>query len=220
MGPDDFDTVRDVLAGVIDVQRHLIASLPDSSAQELGPTLDALDDQLRSVRRGENKRVVALTLEQLTLAEPDGTVRLIATCAHREPRQRGGLLFYSEEGRECGGFVYSAQEHGEHPRAGALLAMDQYRQDQILGLSYSDWDGRRVAGFHIFERPDVELEHLMSRLQTIEEREDGPARDAARDELLREGKMGSYWPTRLFLGRNDANDATLDLHDLEGRTRL
>lgn len=217
---DDMDTLADALTSLVDLQRELAPLLPPAAAGRITARLDELAEKLSTVGRGRDKHVVGLTAQQLAIAEPDGTVRLLATSSAHEERGRGGLVFFSEEGRECGGLVYGVQEHEGSPSAGAVLAIDQYRQDQIVGVRYQDYAGQRNAGFFVWERPDVDVEDLMRRQHEIEAMEPGPERTDAWDALMREGKMGRYWPTRMFAGRNEANEAMVELHDLEGRVRL
>jgi hypothetical protein len=101
-----------------------------------------------------------------------------------------------------------------------ILTMDQFRQDQLLGLRYTDQNGRRAAGLFLWDRPDLDIEEVMDRLRTVEAMDAGPERDKAWDQLMKDGKLGPHWPTRLFAGRNHDNDAAIELHDLDGRVRL
>ncbi|HVE91541.1 MAG TPA: hypothetical protein VNE62_04450, partial [Actinomycetota bacterium] len=76
------------------------------------------------------------------------------------------------------------------------------------------------AGFYVWDRPDMDIEDALRRMREVEAMESGPERDAAWEQLMREAKLGPHWPTRLFAGRNERNDAAIELHDLEGRVRL
>lgn len=62
-----------------------------------------------------------MDVERINIVEPDGTVKMIITNVDRFPngtdkingrktnadrKKRSGMLFYNEEGIECGGFIY------------------------------------------------------------------------------------------------------------------
>ncbi|MGZ7066514.1 MAG: hypothetical protein ACXVI6_09165 [Candidatus Aminicenantales bacterium] len=46
----------------------------------------------------------------------------------------------------------STEENGKYA-AGAALALDKYRGDQVIGLSYNDDNGNRIVGFNIWDQP-------------------------------------------------------------------
>lgn len=224
MTGEHLDVLRETLAGVIAVQRDLISSFPPAQLSEnLMHRLNDLESQLQSIGFAHQALAVPLlATESLFVHEPEsqGGMTRVTVTSGGAAAGRAGILFNSEEGREVGGLIYSAKQDGDHPRAWGLLTMDQYRQDQVIGVRYVEENGQRSAGFFVWERPDVDLNDLVSRLMEIQAMDAGPEREEAEDLLNREGKMGPYWPTRLFAGRNREGVVEVRLHDLEGRARL
>lgn len=54
-----------------------------------------------------------------------------------------GVIFYDDEGDECGGLVFGGRHvDGGHSAGGALL-FDQFKQDQVIGLVHEDNETRR-----------------------------------------------------------------------------
>ena len=120
---------------------------------------------LQRVEALEQRRVVQA--ERVDIVEADGSVRLVISNSARSPdpvcdgqtfkRDGGrpaGLLFYNDEGDECGGLVFGGRRAGDGYSAGAALLFDQFKQDQVVGISHDDSDGRRRAGLHVWDRRD------------------------------------------------------------------
>ena len=178
--------------------------------------LDSLRQQVAELR----EQVTALAarrevdLERVNIVEPDGTLRLAISNKERAPdgvidgkifpREDGndaGLIFYNDLGDECGGLVFGARAHEDGHDAGMSLTLDQFRQDQVVGVIYLDRDGRRSAGLHVWDRPDISLATLAERHEQT-------------------GEMPDAGAQRLFVGRNADNAATVALHDAAGKVRL
>ncbi len=99
--------------------------------------------------------------------ETDGTLRLVISNRARAPdpvcdgqtfqRDGGnspGLIFYNDEGDECGGLVFGGKRADDGYAADAALLFDQFKQDQVVGLVHGDANGRREAGVCVWDRPD------------------------------------------------------------------
>src|SRR5688500_5818788 len=99
-----------------------------------------------------------ITVGRINVADADGTLRLVISNKDRmhpgmmdgktidRPRPVAGLLFFNEEGDEVGGLTFTGREVNGAGRANAGLMFDQFKQDQTIGISYSEADGRRAAG--------------------------------------------------------------------------
>jgi hypothetical protein len=176
-----------------------------------------------------------LEVGRINVVEPDGKLRLTISnnaqspglamggkyFSAREGTRGAGLIFYNDEGNENGGLAYSGKSVDGKPDADALLAFDQYGQDQIVGLTYRQHDTKKVAGLQVWERPDTPLIELAEKLDEIEKMKDGPEKSAAmkkiREEAVAKGEVGA---TRLFAGRSDKDDATVMLNDVKGKPRI
>ncbi len=113
----------------------------------------------------ESRRV--LEVERIDVVEAGGALRMVISNTARAPdpvcdgetfeRPGGnaaGLIFYNEEGDECGGLVFAGQCHDTGYSAGAALLFDQFKQDQVVGIMHHEADGGREGGLWVWDRPD------------------------------------------------------------------
>lgn len=111
-----------------------------------------------------------IDVERINLVEADGTVRMVLSNTARAPdpvcsgdtfkRSGGisaGIIFYNDEGDECGGLVFRGQHSGDQHWAGGALLFDQFKQDQVVGLMHEDAGSSRRAGFWVWDRQDAPL---------------------------------------------------------------
>lgn len=171
-----------------------------------------------------------LTVERINVVESDGAVRLVISNRTRAPDpvvggkagkrsggNQAGLIFYNDEGDECGGIVYwGRSQDGRHGQGGAVL-FDQYRQDQVCGIIHENFDGVGHAGLHVWDRPDQFLDDVVEEHQAVLDLDDGPEKRAALENLRQQGTFGR---ARLFAGKTRDAEAVVELRDAEGRVRL
>ena len=131
-------------------------------------TNQELTEQLAELQRRvedlENRRV--FEAERVDIIEEDGTLRLAISNSARAPdpvcdgqilregRNTAGLIFYNNEGDECGGLSFGGRRVEDGHGAFAVLMFDQFKQDQVVGIAHSDSVGRREAGLYVWDRPD------------------------------------------------------------------
>lgn len=236
------DTLHATVAALIEVQRLLLVSQRSPQSEQLLGRLDELRGQLQPLRRAIAGRIEAdgappvarpitrLEVQRIDVREPDGTPRLTISNKMSAPdpviggkattRQGGnqaGLIFFNELGDECGGLIWGAEPEGEVQRANAAMLFDQFQGDQTVGITYDQEDGRRWAGFNVWDRPDAPLSELMERYETLKALEPGPERDQAEQELRAEGLIGAQ---RVFVGKTAEKEAIVDLRDGRGTPRL
>lgn len=118
----------------------------------------------RRVKALEDRRV--FEAERVDIVEEDGTLRLAITNSARSPdpvcdgqilregRNSAGLIFYNNEGDECGGLVFGGRRVDDRYGAFGRLVFDQFKQDQVVGVVHRDSVGRREAGLYVWDRPD------------------------------------------------------------------
>jgi hypothetical protein len=94
---------------------------------------------------------------------------------------------------------------------------DQLKQDQTVGLSYSETNGQRSAGFHVWDRADSRLSDLIAKLNAANKIEDRAKREA---EIAAIRKVAPPGPRRVFLGKTPDRAASMSLSDDAGRPRL
>jgi len=170
-----------------------------------------------------------IDVERLNIVEKNGQLRLVI--ANKEltpgPVERGvpfgygsgrrvGLIFYNDEGTECGGLAFGSSRTGDQYEAGAILAFDQYDQDQAIALQHYESNSRRYSGLTIAEYPTgITNKQRSERYAELEKMPEGPAKDKAQREL--EALDGR---ARAYFGRARDGAAVLNLMDGSGKTRL
>jgi hypothetical protein len=133
------------------------------------------------------------------------------------PRPVAGLLFFNEEGDEVGGLTFTGREVNGVRQANAGIMFDQYKQDQTIGFSYSEGNGRRSAGFQVWDRSDTRLSELIEKLNAANKIADRAERDKAIAAVRATAPPG---PRRVFVGKNTEKAATVSLADGDGKPRL
>lgn len=102
-------------------------------------------------------------------------------------------------------------------QANAGIMFDQLKQDQTIGFSYSESNGRRSAGFQVWDRSDQPLSDLIEKLNAANKIQDAAERSKAIAAIRAAVPPG---PRRLFVGKNTDRAAIVSLSDAEGRPRL
>lgn len=179
--------------------------------------LSAFTMQSRKQKFGE------IDVERINVVERDGKLKLVISNQERQPdgveagkvlprdTKTPGILFYNDEGDECGGLVFNGRKKDGKVDASASLTFDQYQQDQTVQLAYSDSDDYRLVGLRIKDRPDIPQPEHARRLEEVGRMKDGPEKAAAMKPLLA--------PDRVFVGKSGSNAAVF-LFDTEGKPRI
>lgn len=174
-----------------------------------------------------------INVSRINIVEPNGRYRLVLANSERYPglfmggreyrhhsRSGGGMLFFNDEGDEVGGLSYRSNTSGATPSASASLMFDQFRQDQTVGLLYSESNGNRTAGMRVWDRPDYSIEPLMEMSDRAAGAGTSEERDRIRGEMLSfANAQGGLGAERMFAGKV-REDAIVRLADPEGRPRL
>lgn len=169
-----------------------------------------------------------LTVERINIVEADGTLRMVLSNRARQHPGRmdnkdlpkrdrpAGLLFFNDEGDECGGLGYN----GDKKEAAMFMTMDQYKNDQIMTLSY-DQENRngkpsRNYGFTLNDRDELPLSSQMSYFDSLKKLKD----TNVYAQGLKRYKAQGHLAQRMFLGKNKNGEVGLFLTDAKGRPRL
>ena len=170
-----------------------------------------------------------INVARINVKDADGTLRMVISNKDRmhpgvmdgvtieRPRPVAGMLFFNDEGDEVGGLTYTGRATDTTRRANAGIMFDQLNQDQTIGISYSETDGRRTAGFNVWDRADSPLSDLIKQLNEANRMTDTAERDKRLAAIRATAPPG---PRRVFVGKNPDRSATVSLADAEGRTRL
>lgn len=174
------------------------------------------------------QRIDELTVQRLNVVDANGTLRFVLSNKDRmhpgvmdgvtinRPRPVAGMLFFNDEGDEVGGLTYTGTDDNGR-RANAGIMFDQLKQDQTIGISYSENNGQRSAGLQVWDRSEQPLSELIRALNEANALPEGPQRDAAVKAVRAKAPPG---PRRLFAGKNSDKSATVALADGQGRPRL
>ncbi len=173
-------------------------------------------------------RFSEIDVGRVNVVDEDGTLRMAICSKGRLPKpviggrefERSGpgtpgIIFYNDEGDECGGLVFAGHktEDGGY-EAGFHLSFDQFGNDQVLILSYQDTGHARAYGLSVYDR----LETLPAdELKEFEGMPDGPDKPRRTEELREAGVFGVL---RMFVGRSSRGQPMIALCDSKGRQRL
>ena len=170
-----------------------------------------------------------ITAQRIDIVDANGTLRMVISNKDRmhpgvmdgktidRPRPVAGMLFFNDEGDEVGGLTYTGREADGTRRADAGLMFDQLKQDQTIGFTYTESNGRRTAGFQVWDRADSHLSVLIEQLNAANKIQDRTEREAAIAKIRATAPPG---PRRLFIGKNGDRAATVSLADANGKPRL
>ena len=169
-----------------------------------------------------------ITVQRINIVDEDGKLRLALSNKARFPEggvdgavlqpagSRGpGLLFFNDDGDECGGLIYSGD--GGSGTAGAAFLFDRLKQDQAIGLMYQEAAGHYGQGLVVWDRPSTPLPDLVERMKKIEAIEDEDERNRKLTEMRTSGEGGA---SRMFVGRDGDGSSLVMLMDSKGNPRI
>jgi hypothetical protein len=173
-----------------------------------------------------------INVENINIVDKDGTVRMrlfnndhITQAivdgkdilpGHRQNDPIAGVMFYNGEGDECGGLIFGSKrdEKGNY-ESGASITFDQYKQDQVVQIHYSDDNGQKNYGFSVYDRPNTPLPELMDKHHNIINSE--------LSEVEKDRELDKIWEgntERAFMGKNSKGEVTVQLSDSKGNPRI
>lgn len=186
--------------------------------------------------RGTPQKVkfVEIDVERINIVEPDGKLRMVLS---NRPRSTGpiykgkpfgypgggrpGIIFFNDEETENGGLTFTGGvgEEGRY-RASSGFSFDQFNQDQILYLQYIDDNGTRRVGLTVADRAPIDIFGLIQQRDSINQIRDSATRAAAMQELFAPRNGEPLFAQRVYVGRDAARSAVVNLSDPAGRPRL
>ena len=182
----------------------------------------------------QKTKFTEIDVERINVVEPDGKLRMVISNRPRSigPIYKGqpfgyagggrpGIIFFNDEGTENGGFTFTGRR-GENGRYAATthLSFDQFDQDQVLYLQYSDDNGRRNMGFTVADRADVNIFDMVAERETIMKITDEKARAEALAKWQAPRDGVPLFAQRVYVGRDTSKAAVINLSDPNGRPRL
>jgi hypothetical protein len=126
--------------------------------------------------------VICSKVERISVVDKNGTLRLVISNTDRmhpgvfdgvmieRERPLAGIIFFNDQGDEVGGLVTTGQEVNGVREADTGLTFDQLKQDQTIGLMYSESQGRRMAALKVWDRPEQHLTDLITNSDDLFDR--------------------------------------------------
>lgn len=190
-------------------------------------------------KKSDNQKFGEIDVERINIVEKDGSVKMVITNVARFPngndkingkptnegrKKRSGMLFFNEDGIECGGFIYDGQKGKNGHSAGLSLTYDQYDGDQVMQLlteDYKEGDNRFVtSGLRFNDRPSKESQSktglIMKELDELAKK-DPKAADEKYKAYEAQGLVGGA--PRVMLGKSRSENNGLFLFDNKGMPR-
>ena len=184
-----------------------------------------------------NQKFTEIDVERINIVEKDGTVKMIITNVGKFPageekvngrptnktrKKRSGMLFFNEEGIECGGFIYDGQKNQNGHSSGLSLTYDQYDGDQVMQLLTQDYkkgDKRVVSsGLYFNDRPSKESQIKTGEIfAELDQMKDAEAAQKKYKEYEQQGLIGGA--PRMMLGKTKDEHNGLFLFDSKGKPR-
>ena len=143
----------------------------------------------------QRQKITELDVERINVVEPDGNYRMVISNRTRSigPIYKGkpfgyaggtrpGIIFFNDEGTENGGLTFTGRRLPDGRfQANHHLSFDQFNQDQVVVLNYSDNNGRRSMGLSFGDRADVDIFDLVAARDSINTMTD--------EESMTEGRL-------------------------------
>src|SRR5437867_2594139 len=182
----------------------------------------------------QKTKFTEIDVERINVMEPDGKYRMVISNRPRSiaPIYKGkpfgyagggrpGIIFFNDEGSENGGLTFTGSRgpDGKY-NASTHMSFDQFDQDQVLNLDYSDNNGQRRTGISIEDRAEVNIYDWVMERDSIRKIADSTVRAAALARLVAPRNGVPFFARRVFVGRDQSKSAVVNLSAPDGKPRL
>jgi len=135
----------------------------------------------------------------------------------REGGNAAGIVFYNNNGDECGGLCYQSQRMPDGSvQAFASLTFDRYQQDQVTCLQMFDENAQVTTALSFWDRPTMPLDQYIERALPIFQMPRGPEQEVKLEELRQAGLLSAQ---RLYVMKRHST-AMIGLCDAQSRPRI
>ncbi|PKG44012.1 hypothetical protein [Psychroflexus sp. MES1-P1E] len=192
---------------------------------------------LFAFKTNENQKFGTIDVERINIVEADGTVKMIITNVEQFPngetkinnmatnknrKKRSGMLYFNEDGLECGGLIYDGTKNEKGHSSGLSLTYDRYDGDQVMQLLTTDeerGDERRVSSALMFSdrTANVSREEHDKIMAEIDSIKDKKLRRKKYREYSDQGLIGGT--PRIMLGKTGSQNNGLFLFGDNGKTK-
>jgi hypothetical protein len=185
-------------------------------------------------QQGQKQRFGEIDVERINVVEPDGKLRMVISNRPRSigPIYKGqpfgypgggrpGIIFFNDEGTENGGLTMTGRRNADGTfNSGLHMSFDQFNQDQVVVLAYSDQNARRQMGLTFLDRADVDIFEMVKQRDSIMKMPEGPGRTEALRQWSAPRNGVPLAAERVYVGRDRSKSAVLNLSDPMGRPRV
>ncbi|WP_432411674.1 hypothetical protein [Rasiella sp. SM2506] len=192
---------------------------------------------LFAFKTNQNQKFGTIDVERINIVEADGTVKMIITnvaqfpngtttvnntVLNKDRKKRSGMLYFNEDGIECGGFIYDGTKDENGHSSGLSLTYDQYDGDQVMQLLTTDvgkGDERRVTSALTFNdrAPNETQQGVQKIMEELNGIKDEKLRKQKQQEYVDKGLIGAK--TRIMLGKTRSQNNGLFLFGDNGATK-
>ena len=167
-----------------------------------------------------------IDVKRLNLVDEDGKLRMVIANKERQhpgmvdgkewdrKRDTAGILFFDEQGNECGGLIFGSSKDGE---GGRSFTFDRFRGDQTIALQHIDNKNGEYRSFLVFNDENIDLPTRLAKIEEIKKLPDEAARKAAVEEMR---DKGEFLVNRLLIGKGRDKSALFTMSDAKGKTRI
>ncbi|WP_096270257.1 hypothetical protein [Paucisalibacillus globulus] len=135
---------------------------------------------------------------------------------HRQNDPISGIMFYNGIGEECGGLIFGSEvDEDGNLFSGGSLTFDQYKQDQVVQMYFSEDNGESSYGFSVFDRPNIPLSKVMEQQDQIINSGLSDEEKTKELDALYEGNT-----QRAFMGKDIHGNVSVQLWDSKGNPRI
>jgi len=136
--------------------------------------------------------------------------------------ERPGLIFFNDEGTENGGLVFSGSKDSTGVyNASGHFSFDQYNQNQVIYMQYTDNNGSQSTGLHIDDwQTSPDFWDWRAKYKQAQKLPDGIEKKALLKKLMEPKEGQKAVAQRVFVGKDIEKTAMVTLADRMGKPRL
>lgn len=168
---------------------------------------------------------------RLNIVDENGTIRMALSnkdhfpppfvidgkAVQREGLPLAGIIFYNDEGIECGGLTFASQKDEDGGNTSqVLLSFDPYLQNDVIDLGLIEQEGKREIGLDFHDRPNFPITDIAEKLIEMEDASK-EEKEAYLQELKDNDAIGH---NRIRVVKTHDGEAEVKLSDSKGNPRI
>lgn len=172
-----------------------------------------------------------LNVEKLNICEANGQIKMTLFNSqnippllmenedilpgHRQNDGISGLMFYNNEGDECGGLIFASDiDNDGNTTSGMSLTMDKFKQDQVVQMNYQKINDKTQYGFTIYDRPEHSVRESLQTLKDYSKESDMKKKQLLLQELQKDNQK------RIFVGHDLDGESKIALYNKNGQEKV